>query len=248
MTSSQATGFLRGLLRRSPVLLRLARRVKRRVRVVRGAVSRRRLVTTYFASHDVHKLHLGAGPVSLDGWLNADLIPTRRQHVFMDVRRPFPFPSGSFDYVYSEHLISMLTFSECEAMLAEAKRVLRPGGRVRIADIDLACLVDLYHREGRTDVQERYIRWITDTFLPDVNTYSAAFVINNAIYNWGKRFQYDKETLPLVLKRAGFIDIVESAIGQSTDPELRGVERHGDVIGEEMNTYETIVFEAVRAS
>lgn len=48
-----------------------------------------------------------------------------------DVRRPLPFEEGSFDACYSHMLFCMaLTTAELEALAAEVRRVLRPGGLV----------------------------------------------------------------------------------------------------------------------
>ena len=46
-----------------------------------------------------------------------------------DVREPLPFPDGSFDGCFSHMLFCMaLTLAELDALAAEARRVLRPGG------------------------------------------------------------------------------------------------------------------------
>ncbi len=46
-----------------------------------------------------------------------------------DVREPLPFPNGSFDACYSHMLYCMaLTTTELEALSAEVRRVLKPGG------------------------------------------------------------------------------------------------------------------------
>jgi SAM-dependent methyltransferase len=46
-----------------------------------------------------------------------------------DVRTPLPFPAGAFDAIYAHLLLCMvLTDDELEALVADARRVLRPGG------------------------------------------------------------------------------------------------------------------------
>jgi SAM-dependent methyltransferase len=55
----------------------------------------------------------------------SDRIATR----FFDVRKPLPFPDGSFDACYSHMLLCMeLSTAELRFLLGEVRRVLKPGG------------------------------------------------------------------------------------------------------------------------
>ena len=69
-------------------------------------------------------------------------------------------------------------------------------------------------------------------------------MINNFFYSWDHNFIYDRATLEHALVIAGFGDVVERDVGASNDPHLRGLELHGDVIGDEYNRFETLVLEA----
>lgn len=51
-------------------------------------------------------------------------------------------------------------------------------------------------------------------------------------------------TLIATLSAAGFRDAVVSAPGESTIPDLCGLESHGALIGEEYNRFETMGVEA----
>ena len=129
-------------------------------------------------------------------------------------------------------------------MLAECFRVLRPAGRLRLATPDLRVYIDLFGRD-KSDLQRRYIEYHVNKFLPGTGERNECFVLNNEMRNWGHEFVYDEETLRRALGAAGFTDIVRFATGESDDPELRGVEFHGKVVGdEEMNAFETMVLEA----
>lgn len=206
----------------------------------------RRAIESYVASHPVRKLHLGAGPGSPQGWLSTDVTPQSDAVVCLDATERFPIADGTFDYVFSEHMIEHLSWPAGLAMLRECNRVLRPGGTIRVATPDLAVLLGLY-RAKAGPAGERYVRWITDHCLPGIRTYRAAFVINNAFRSWGHQFLYDGELLELALAEAGFANIRRSACGDSTDAELRGIETHGRNVGdEEMAAFETMVFEADR--
>ena len=129
-------------------------------------------------------------------------------------------------------------------MLQECRRVLKPAGRLRVATPDLRVLLDLYKGEDKP-IQEKYVRWITDTFLEGVEVYKPTFVINNAFNNWGHQFLYDADTMALALGRAGFEDIRQWPNGESDDPQLRGIESHGkNIDDDDMAAFETMVFEA----
>src|SRR5205823_1818504 len=113
---------------RLPLVRRLLRTVPRRLQ-------RRRLIDGYLREHGVRKLHLGAAENVHPGWLNTDLHSYGHggELVYLDVRKPFPLPDASFDFVFSEHMLEHLTYEEGQQCLGECLRVLRPGGTIRTA-------------------------------------------------------------------------------------------------------------------
>jgi predicted SAM-dependent methyltransferase len=122
--------------------------------------------------------------------------------------------------------------------------VLRPGAWIRTATPSLQRLAALFSAE-QTDVQRRYVDWAVDTLQPEVAVHLPGVVVNNFFRSWGHRFIYDPETLRHALTSAGFVDVQECRIGESTHSELAGLERH---LAEqpELNEYETFVLEARR--
>ena len=203
-----------------------------------GVLRRRRQIERYLRSHELRKLHLGAGEDVRPGWLNADLHDYGRpdELVYLDARRPFPLPDESFDFVFSEHMLEHLSYVDGLRCLGECRRVLRPGGGIRIATPSLERLVRLYDAE-LTDVQRRYIRWAIASFVPETDAPLPGFVVNNFLHAWGHRFVYDRNTLRHALESAGFVDVEEAQIGEH-EQHLRNEP--------EFNEYETIVLEARR--
>lgn len=198
---------------------------------------------SYLDSHEVRKLQIGAGPNPLDGWFNTDLEPDHTQTFFLDATHPLPFSDHTFDYIFSEHFIEHITYLEGFHLLRECRRVLKPGGKIRVATPNAENIVGLYDKK-KTELQRRYIRWSVDQFLSGIASYRESFVVNHFYRAWGHQFIYDKGTLQDALEASGFINIVWQVPGQSNDQNLRGIEYHGRVIGEEMNNFETMVLEA----
>ena len=132
-------------------------------------------------------------------------------------------------------------------MLCECYRIMKAGGRIRIATPDLETLLSLY-APNKSDIQQRYIKWIIDMCLPEVGVYRESFVINNAFRNFGHQFIYDRITLKSAMEEVGFVDIVSYVPGYSDDELLRELESHGKAVGnEDMSRFETLVLEAKRS-
>jgi predicted SAM-dependent methyltransferase len=260
-----STGRVRQVLKRSRLLVGLSRTV-RRARSGARSLRRRALldppaIRRYLEEHPVRKLQIGAGPNPLPGWLNTDVVPdtwAKRRHdlVFLDATRPFPFDDMTFDYVFAEHMIEHVSEADARAMIAESFRVLRPGGRIRIATPNLAAIVGLY-RESLSELEQHYVDWVMSRFRPDIRSGDPrCYVINQMFNAYGHRFIYDQPTLASMLTDAGLVDVVGHEPGQSDDPVLMGVESHGGSLGdigdgvfapdEDVNRFETMVLEATR--
>lgn len=204
-------------------------------------------IRNYMKGSQIRKLQIGSGANLLPEWLNTTLYPFAPGTVFLDACSPFSIPDDSFDYVFSEHVIEHLEFEESSRMLLECHRILRVGGRIRLATPDLEQIIALYTQpEG--GAQQNYIRWIMDNFRPRVGEYSPAHVINQSFHGWRHKFVYDEATLLKALEGAGFVGVERVEPGESIDANLRGIEQHGQYVGsEEAMRYETMVLEAVKA-
>jgi predicted SAM-dependent methyltransferase len=210
--------------------------MRHRLRAALGTVQRRRRIDRYLAAHSERKLQLGAGGHPREDWLNTDLHDYGRQAelVYLDVRKPFPLPDASFDFVYSEHMLEHLSYAEGQRCLRECLRVLRAGGTIRIATPSLERIAGLY--DGG-DLEDRYVRWAVETLDPEVDAPLPGVVVNNFFHSWGHRFIYDPQTLRHALREAGFADIEEHEVGE--------LEHHLAEMPE-FNEYETFVLEGRR--
>ncbi|MCF6158773.1 MAG: methyltransferase domain-containing protein [wastewater metagenome] len=198
----------------------------------------------YVKENYIRKLQLGSGENILASWLNTDLEP--RDGVFLlDVTKPLPFEKDVFDYIFFEHLIEHLEYLQGINLLKECHRILRHGGKIRIATPDLEFIVKLYHIE-KTELLKRYIAFYVDNFLSNIKIYDETFVINLFFREWGHKFIYNFKILSNALKQVGFVNITHCKVGESMDKHLQNIESHGKAIGIEFNNLETFVIEATK--
>src|SRR5690606_27546526 len=142
---------------------------------------------------------------------------------FLDATRRFPFEDATFDFVYTEHMIEHLSYAQGLHLLAESYRVLRPGGRIRVATPNIRFLIDLYRAEP-SELQRAYVTWATQTFNPTAPFPQATFVVNTFFRSWGHAFIYDEPILRDALKRTGFREVICCSLGQSEAPALCNLE------------------------
>jgi predicted SAM-dependent methyltransferase len=235
-------------LRRRPMAFNAARSALYAGRMVygrcHGATVGPHQWRAYCAKHSVRKLHLGCGDFLLPGWFNTDGFPRRTGVAYCDVTRRFPFPDGVFDCVFSEHMIEHIPFLAGKFMLSECFRVLKPGGRLRVATPDLDKITAL--KRPANNIERAYLAFATAQ-IPDAFDGSPCFAINAFVRNWGHVFIYDPETLAELLRRSGFVEVASCRPDESGDPALCGIDRHAETLARpEFNLIETMVAEAVK--
>jgi predicted SAM-dependent methyltransferase len=187
-------------------------------------------------------LHIGAADFVLENWFNTDLDPRTPGVYYLDATRPLPFPDGSFDFIFFEHMIEHIPFAAGRQLLAECRRVLKSSGVVRIATPNLRNILALI--SNHDPATETYLNWAVETFNLAQDPFPKALVVvNNFFRSWGHQFLYDPETMRRAMEEAGLAEIEQQRVGESAHRPLRGLERHGQAIGESMNEFETMVFE-----
>lgn len=81
-------------------------------------------------------LNVGCGPTRFAGEVGVDLYPTGGCDVQADLMA-LPFADGSVDAVRLDHVLEHLDQAKAVGALVEARRVLVPGGTVRVGVPDL---------------------------------------------------------------------------------------------------------------
>jgi predicted SAM-dependent methyltransferase len=162
-------------------------------------------------------LNVGSGGRGLPGWLNTDAVGHPSDQTFpCDVRRGIPLTDGSVARILAEHVVEHLNFRhELPSVLREFRRVLQPGGRLRIIVPDGRRFAEAYVR----DDPAAWAALGLEPFPADMPTPMA--MLNHVFHQGGEHhFAYDFETLAWALRAAGFAGVERSAFGASGDPAL----------------------------
>lgn len=162
------------------------------------------------------KLHLGSGPNYIDGWVNVDILGMHPD-VYWDLRHGVPFPDECAEAAFLEHVLEHFRLADVLAVLEECRRVLVPGGIVRIGVPDFGSYLRSYVGDGA----------FIDELRPGRPT--PLLAVGEVAVEHGHRSVWDGDTLEVVLEAAGFVDAKacgwgESAIEPAPDSELRRAE------------------------
>lgn len=201
-------------------------------------------IKRYLSSAAQPCLHLGAGRNVLPGWLNTDYLGHCPACLRLDVRKRFPFGDESFEYVFSEHMIEHVSYDDGMHMLSECRRVLKPGGILRVETPDLCKIVSVYE-EPLDQERLEYLRFHAGVVKGHDVCASPCIAVNNAMRHWGHRFVYDEETLRHVFSLAGFDSVERVEVGRSSHEALNGL-RNREWL--ETNEFETLALEATRST
>jgi predicted SAM-dependent methyltransferase len=206
----------------------------------RGHLVRRRLVSRYLGTTSDPKLQIGAWRFPLAGWLNSDLVTST---IHLDLRRPLPLPDSAFAYVFGEHVIEHLSENDGVRLLTELRRILRPGGVLRLTTPDLRKIVDLYEDRNEVISWSDYKRYFSEATWPHERPCQ---ILNTYLRHWGHKYVYDQHDLTAKLLEAGFAEIERCGPGQSRHAALTGVEQHDRQTVEWVNEAEAMSLEGTR--
>lgn len=174
----------------------------------------------------ITKLHIGCGTNYFDGWINIDNNSDNnilRLDLNLDLRNPLPFKDDSVDFIFNEHFLEHLTVQEGLRAIMDFKRVLKPGGVLRIAMPDLVGVINLYTDK---DAMKNSAEFFQKFGLGFVKT--RAEMINMNFRWWGHQWLYDWEELERRLQESGFTQIKQCQLRQSDNPELVNLETRNE--------------------
>ena len=139
----------------------------------------------------------------------------RTHHIqLMNAAKPWPLADDSLEVIYSSHMVEHFDPSEARTFLAEARRVLEPGGILRLALPDLERLVERY--VGDRDA---------DAFMGSLHVCSprqtalaarvGLFLYGNRGHNW----MYDARSLLRLVAASGFTEVRSLSAGETSIPD-----------------------------
>jgi predicted SAM-dependent methyltransferase len=177
----------------------------------------------------VRRLNWGCGEYPEPGWLNSDIKDSPGIDIVADVRSGLPLETDSIDYITSIHALPELPFSDLVPALTELRRVLKPGGVLRLALPDLERGIAAFQRGDR-----EYFH-VPDE---DARSIGAKFVTQMTWYGYSHSlFVYD--FVEELLERAGFAQITRCQYKQTAS-------RWPDIADLDNRERESLFVEAVK--
>ncbi|HEY8243457.1 MAG TPA: methyltransferase domain-containing protein [Casimicrobiaceae bacterium] len=162
-------------------------------------------------------VNLGSGPHKLPGFVNVDLDAAGRPDVVADLSRGLPFADACADAIFTEDFVAQLEPDALLRFLAECRRMLKPGGTLRVLTPDLRRFMRMY-----LDEPERLMHfWNSAVGVPLPNA-TAGDVVNLGMKLAG-RWQYDVETFARIAARAG-LDTATARYNESRHAALCGID------------------------
>jgi len=148
-------------------------------------------------------LNVGCGTVYHPDWVNADLVPAASGIMRLDVTDSWPFEAETFDVVYSSHVLEHLYPEQASHFMSEARRVLRPGGTIRLAVPDLERIARGYlrslaeARRRRNAEAEANYDWMVLELLDQMVRRCPGGKMAEFLFRW------DLPNEPFILERIG---------------------------------------------
>jgi predicted SAM-dependent methyltransferase len=173
-------------------------------------------------------LNVGCGAFPAAGFCNLDYDWAPGRLCWDITKRPLPFPNSSLEGIYTEHCLEHISIESCGAVLREFRRILKPGGVVRIVVPDGGLYCELYMRAMAGESVE--FPYPEPGKLP-------MFYVNRIMHRWGHQFIYDFNTMESMLKAAGFAIVERAKFGEGRNPKL--------LVDQEERRVESLYVEAV---
>lgn len=137
-----------------------------------------------------------------------------------DFRKGLPFPDNSVDFLYAGQVIEHLNpIHETPQFLAEFRRVLKPGGTVRISTPDLDLLLEAFLKGNMmafaSEQPEVFAKAKSDATRLSFIMFGSLGPASTMENYEGHMMCYSKESMREVLEAAGFVNVAFFAPGAS---------------------------------
>lgn len=168
----------------------------------------------------VRRLNWGCGTQPDPGWINSDIKDGPGIDVSCDARDGLPLEEGSIDYAVSVHALPEIAYPDIVPILEELRRVLKPGGTLRL------CLPDL--RRGIRAYESgdaEYFKVGED----EVESLGGRFIVHMLWYGYSRTL-FTPDFAQELLRKAGFHDVVECSFKKTASrfPEIVELDNRED--------------------
>jgi predicted SAM-dependent methyltransferase len=167
-------------------------------------------------------LDIGCGPNSHPEFVNLDYLWHPSIDVCWDISRGIPFASCSMRGIFSEHCLEHFPLATAVDILCECRRILVPGGILRIVVPDGELYLSTYSRQKEGDNSATFPYQANEAFR---QLYSPILSVNRVFYQdrdspHGHRFIYDFDFLDQLLRYCGFTHVTRRSFQDGLDPAL----------------------------
>jgi SAM-dependent methyltransferase len=175
------------------------------------------------------RLNWACGPDPALGWINSDIIAAPGIQISRDIRDGLPLPTDSIDYAVSIHGLGDLPYPDLVPALRELRRVLKPGGTLRLGLPDLDRAIQAYLRKdgGYFYIRDDEVRSIGGKLAVQITWYGSV------------RTPFTYDFIVELLLEAGFRRVTRSRFKDTSSP-------HAEIVELDNRERESFFVEAVK--
>jgi predicted SAM-dependent methyltransferase len=154
------------------------------------------------------RLNWGCGTEPEPGWINSDIKSGPGIQISCDILDGLPLAEGSVDYAVSIHALPELAYPSLVPALMELRRVIKPGGVLRLALPDLERAIEAYRRGDRG-----YFLIPDD----DARSLGGKLAVQMTWYGYSRSL-FTVDFVEELMTKAGFDEVRRCAYRQTSSP------------------------------
>jgi predicted SAM-dependent methyltransferase len=156
----------------------------------------------------VRRLNWGCGEWIEPGWINSDIKGDSGADVVADILEGLPLETDSIDYAVASHALPEIPLMQLVPTLEELRRVLKPGGVLRLILPDLDRGIDAYQRghAGYFHVPDE-----------EAASLSGKFIVHMLWFGYSRSL-FTHEFVEELLSKAGFARVDRCRFKQTASP------------------------------